>query len=94
DTAEEAIIDEAAMTAMEEAALDTLDPDLGRAAFDDAVGALAPPSGPPGPALRGSLWRAAADGGVLQLRHPAMPPVSYFATFLDLTTARWAMVQA
>lgn len=84
-----AFADHAALHAMEEAALDTLDPTGGREAFDKAVDALAVPDGPPGEDLRGSLWLCHVDGAETSFRHGSLPPPESFATFLDLSPAHW-----
>lgn len=77
-----AMADDTALAAMEEAALDTLDLERGRAPLDAALDRLAGPSGAPGPTLSGSLWRVAgATGGAIGF--PGLPPAERFVELLD-----------
>ncbi|MEM9048526.1 MAG: type VI secretion system-associated protein TagF [Pseudomonadota bacterium] len=75
-----ALGDDAALRAMEEVALDTLDYGRGIGALDAALARLHAPTGGSGPALVGSHWCHAGDG--LVQRHTGLPAGSDFASML------------
>ncbi|GIX12583.1 MAG: type VI secretion-associated protein [Paracoccaceae bacterium] len=80
---ETALEDEVAMQEMEEVALRTLDSARGSAALIADLARISPPRGRPGPALRGSLWRAWLGERAVECRFPALPPAAAFIRLID-----------